>query len=38
MTFFLEKNIKNVSVMIKIGRFPDLSISYARKKSARVER
>ncbi|WP_371222505.1 hypothetical protein ACA351_00245 [Orientia tsutsugamushi] len=32
MTFYLEKKIKNVSVRIKIGRFPDLSIAYARKK------
>lgn len=37
MTFYLEKKIKNVSVRIKIGRFPDLSIAYARK-STRVER
>ncbi|KJV75772.1 Uncharacterised protein [Orientia tsutsugamushi] len=37
MIFYLEKKIKNVSVRIKIGRFPDLSIAYARK-STRVER
>lgn len=37
MTFYLEKKIKNVSVKIKIGRFPDLSIAYARKKALELK-